>query len=147
MKDPRLRGRSADEILKYITGTDFVTKYTVMRHFESKSHLVALEYEKLLGSANSGCAPEDISSAASQSDSSTSNSSNTIPSLNFKASVRSIATSLKNASKNAYKALMKTAYILAVDGLPFTHFKTLVNIQRSSGVALIQKCDSHQKAK
>ena len=144
MKDPRLRGRSAKEILKYITGTDFVTKYTVMRHFESKSHLVALEYEKLLGSANSGCAPEDISSA-SQSDSSTSSSS--IPSLNFKASVRSIATSLKNASKNAYKALMKTAYILAVDGLPFTHFKTLVNIQRSSGVALIQKCDSHQKAK
>lgn len=33
-----LKGRSQREVDKYIAGTGFITKYTITRHFNSKTH-------------------------------------------------------------------------------------------------------------
>ena len=40
---------------------------------------------------------------------------------------------LHQQAKEAYRKLIRTAYLLAVDGQPLTVFQTLVNIQKANG--------------
>lgn len=54
---------------------------------------------------------------------------------------------LLKAATTAYAKLMKTAYILAVDGLALSTFTSLVRIQKANGVQLIQGTSSGDKAK
>lgn len=58
-----------------------------------------------------------------------------------------IHSALIDQARMAYRRLIKTAYMLAVDGLPLTSFRTMVNIQRANGVQLISKTDSNDKAR
>ena len=51
-RDSRLRGSALTECNKYIEGTQFITKWTVLRHFESTAHRCAVSEEKLLESSN-----------------------------------------------------------------------------------------------
>ncbi len=41
---------------------------------------------------------------------------------------------LTNQATEAYIKLLKTAYLLALDGLPLSTFKTLVSVQKANGV-------------
>lgn len=40
-------GKAVADFLKYVTGTSFITKHTVMRHLESKVHHMGVEFDKL----------------------------------------------------------------------------------------------------
>lgn len=52
----------------------------------------------------------------------------------------------KNA-KDAYKKLIKTAYLIAVGGIPLVHFETVVICQKANGVKLIHGCTSGKQAR
>ncbi|XP_014667320.1 PREDICTED: zinc finger protein 862-like [Priapulus caudatus] len=54
---------------------------------------------------------------------------------------------MRKQAEEAYRKLLQTAYIMACDGLPLSHFTTLVKVQRASGVNLIQGCDDSNKAR
>lgn len=54
---------------------------------------------------------------------------------------------LHAAAEDAYRKLIKSAYILAVDGLTFGTFKTLVRVQKANGTCLIEGTESCNKAK
>ena len=57
-----------------------------------------------------------------------------------------INTALQQQSRDAYRRLVVTAYLLAVSGQPLTSFKTLVQVQKANGVKLIQGTDDSKKA-
>lgn len=59
----------------------------------------------------------------------------------------SIQTALHQQAEKAYYKLLKTAYMMALDGLPLSSFATLVKIQKANGVPLIQGTHSSNKAK
>ena len=43
--DKSCRGEAAEAMLKYVKGTNYVTKHTVMRHFDGKAHKIAVDHE------------------------------------------------------------------------------------------------------
>ena len=55
--------------------------------------------------------------------------------------------SLQKNAEVAYKKLMKTAYLIAVGGLPLAHFETVVKCQKANGVRLIHGCTSGKHAR
>ena len=95
----------------------------ITRHLESFGHKFAAEIE--------ADQPADIRLPLSKSH-----------------SQKSMLTTLKVASEDAYLNMIRTAYDLALNPtLPLTQFKTLVEIQRQNGVRLITgKEDDHHAA-
>lgn len=53
---------------------------------------------------------------------------------------------MHEVARTAYRRLIRTAYILAVDGLPLNTFRTLVNVQKANGVQLIEGTDNSNRA-
>ncbi|XP_050392676.1 uncharacterized protein LOC126811174 [Patella vulgata] len=90
---------------------------------------MAVSYEKLLNDS------------VSRTDHSDGESSSTSASIPIPKQPRIDSTFHEN-SRSAYIKLMKTAYMLAVSGMPFTHFRTLVNVQKANGVQMLNKCDN-----
>nr|XP_054749696.1 zinc finger protein 862-like [Lytechinus pictus] len=129
--DPRIRGAAEKAASAYINGTTFITKHNVSRHFGGKVHEIAVEYEKLLG----GCRVKPHSGSAAASSGTTSGSQPRIDSA------------LHREATEGYRKLLKTAYELARGGLPLSHFKTLVKIQKENGVRLLQGTDSSDACK
>ncbi len=58
-----------------------------------------------------------------------------------------IDSALRKQGEDAYRKLITSAYLLAVDGQPLSAFKTIVLSQKANGVKLIEGCDNVKKAK
>ena len=54
---------------------------------------------------------------------------------------------LHQQAEQAYKKLLNSAYLLAIDGQPLSTFKTLLRAQKANGVKLIEGTDSSNKAR
>ena len=50
-------------------------------------------------------------------------------------------------ARDAYKKLLVSSYLMAVDGQPLSFFKTLVKVQKANGVQLIDGTDNCNKAR
>lgn len=59
---------------------------------------------------------------------------------------QSINDAINRQANEAYRKLLVTAYHMAADGLPLSTFKTLVAVQKSNGVTLIQGTESCNRA-
>ncbi|KAL5016137.1 hypothetical protein ScPMuIL_005726 [Solemya velum] len=94
-------------------------------------------YEKLLGPASLASTSEEVDKDCAIQASAPAPQS----------SQPRIRTVLHVQSQDAYKKLLKTAYLLAVDGQPLSAFKTLVKVQKENGVQLISKCDDVKSAR
>ena len=99
-----------------------------------QGHKVGLEFERLLRPPASSSASVTSSSFNSDSE----------PPA---AKQPRVDTSLHKQAAAAYQKLLKTAYILAVDGLPLKTFSSFVKVQKANGVQLIQGTESGDKAK
>ena len=58
-----------------------------------------------------------------------------------------IGDAIHRQAEEAYRKLLNSAYLLAVDGQPLSTFKTLVRVQKANGIKLIQGTDSSNKAR
>jgi hypothetical protein len=58
-----------------------------------------------------------------------------------------IDSALRMQGEDAYRKLITSAYLLAVDGQLLSAFKTIVLSQKANGVKLIEGCDNVKKAK
>jgi hypothetical protein len=121
-RDDRVKGPIAKEVEVFANGSDNVKKHAVTRHLSGKVHSIALEFERLLGTAVAASSD----SPASTSSSSTSHGHQ--PKIN---------TSLSQASRTAYGKLFKTAYKVATDGLPLKAYTSMVQLQKENGVKLL----------
>ena len=130
--DSRIKGKILSEVDRYVTGSKFVTKWTVLRHLESVQHKVAMEQEQLAGPSMTS--PDVIELPESQA-----------KKMSDKKQPR-IDVKMEKCSRDAQKRLIKTAYLMAVDGQPLTSFKTLINVQKANGVKLIKEYDNSNRA-
>ena len=117
--DHRVKGKSAVEVDKYVMGSNYVTKHTCERHLKSVSHSVGVEMDKLCGTPAMGPA----TATAGQS-----TAGRQQPRIDDE---------FHRLGNEAYRKLLKTAYLLAVDGLPLSSFSTMIKVQKSNGVRLI----------
>ncbi|KAK6171761.1 hypothetical protein SNE40_018194 [Patella caerulea] len=138
IKDTKIRGQAKSDVQKYICGTDFITKHNVMRHLGSAAHKTAIEYEKL-------CSGTDKIIDLDLDDDTDSNNSK--PHFEIPLRQPTITKSFQDMSNDAYRKLLDAAYTLAVDGLPFSHFKTLVQVMKNCGARLISKYDNSNRAR
>ena len=149
--DYRIKGRARSEIDKYAIGTNFVTKYTVTRHLSGTAHRISQELEnslpRTMTSQDSGQPTTSSTSTGVASTSTGVTSSSFRNPSSLGSSQPSIGDALVKAGKDAYRKLLQTAYLLAVDGLPLKSFKTMVKVQKSSGVRLVTGTDSGEKAR
>ena len=58
-----------------------------------------------------------------------------------------IVDAIHQQAEDAYRKLLMSAYLLAIDGQPLTTFKTIVRVQKANGVKLIQGTDSSNRAR
>lgn len=123
-----------NEIDKYVTGSTCVTKHTVTCHLSSTAHKIAQDIEKLVPGTGPAQSDDDVILVGSHPATSTT-------------SQPRIDDSLHAADKDVYHKLLQTAYLLAIDGLPLSSFKSLVKVQKSNGVQLICKNDNGEKPK
>ncbi|KAK6192681.1 hypothetical protein SNE40_004112 [Patella caerulea] len=143
-RSQHLRGKTLTEFEKYVVGTTFISKHTVFRHLNSKTHKAAIYFEKLLGTGNDEAV--DIADHASKSSSTSStNSNNTTASAQGTQPV--IDSKFKQLSHDAYTKLINTAYKVATDGLPLKSFKSFIEIQKKHGVQLIDGVQDSNKAR
>jgi len=123
LRDSRIRGQAKVDAQRYVTGTTFVTKHSVVRHLSSQAHKIGL-----LLQFESECTPGPCSNSE----------------INFIKQPR-IDIAISRQADEAYKKLMTSAYLLAVDGQPLSTFKTIVRIQKANGVQLIEGIESATK--
>ena len=126
-------GKVAKDMETFVNGTAYVSKYTLLRHFESKVHKLGQSQERLIGGENQA----STSNTQAGSEASTPSTSHSQPKINV---------AVDEQSTEAYKKLMRTAYHMALDGLPMRTFKTLVTTQKVNGVQLITGYDSSDRA-
>ena len=93
-----------------------------------QGHAIALEYERLL-------TREDVASTSS---------GRVAPKRPI---CNNIADAMHRQAREGYRKLLVTAYNLAVDGLPFNRFKTLVRVQKQNGVKLVKGTESSNRAR
>ncbi|XP_033632523.1 zinc finger protein 862-like [Asterias rubens] len=129
-EDTRIRGQAQKDIEAYVIGSAFVTKYTATRHLSSKAHSIGLEYQRLLGEEGEASSSGVVATPGP-----------------IKRTQPNIAQAIHSVSDEAYRKLLRSAYIMAVDGLPLSTFKTLVRVQKANGVKLIQGTESSNRAK
>ena len=96
-------------------------------------------FENLLGkkTVDSGSS-DDVAPIPVSVSSSSANAGSTQPMINATLHLR---------ARDAYKKLLRTAYIMAVSGQPLTSFTTMVAVQKANGVQLLSKTDSSDKAR
>ena len=96
----------------------------------SNVHRAAVDLEKLAAGGNTA----STSSTASGNEQNTSQQPR-------------IDDTMHRLARAAYEKLMKSAYMLAVDGLPLSSFKTVVRVQKANGVRLITGNDNGHAAR
>ena len=96
----------------------------------SNVHRAAVDLEKLAAGGNTA----STSSTASGNEQNTSQQPR-------------IDDTMHRLARAAYEKLMKSAYMLAVDGLPLSSFKTVVSVQKANGVRLITGNDNGHAAR
>ena len=106
-KDSRIKGQAKKEIEKYVTGSRYITKWTVERHLTSKTHRIACDYERLIGPPD-GHPVIDLS--ATQAVTGAGKSSGA------QGQQPRIDVEFHRVAKDAYRKLINTAYMLAVEG-------------------------------
>lgn len=139
--DYRIKGNVVQAVTQYAHGTNFVTKHSVERHPKGLAHKIALEMEGLTGPSRAisegetspGHDPAEGDELPSNTNSSTTSQLNRQPRIDDQ---------MHHVAREAYKKLLKTAYIVAEGGLPLAHFHTVVKAQKANGVKLIDGCDS-----
>jgi hypothetical protein len=102
-----LKGQALKDANQYIEGTNYVSKHTVERHFESKVHKNAMDFEKLEKQAGATTGSGSVASKSAAGH----------------GLQPRIDTTMHNIARDAYEKLIKTAYFLAVDGQPLSTFK------------------------
>jgi hypothetical protein len=58
-----------------------------------------------------------------------------------------IDSTLRQQAEDGYRKLIRSAYLLAVDGQPLSAFKTVVSSMKANGAKLLEGCDNDKKAK
>jgi hypothetical protein len=58
-----------------------------------------------------------------------------------------IDAAILTSSRDVRKKLIKTAYLLAMDGMPLSKFNTMVNVQKANGLKIIVGFDSSKAAR
>ena len=106
-----------------------------MCHMSSTAHKISVKMERMTR-------PVDTASSISGSD-----SVHVASESQSRSSQPRIDSAMHTTATEAYRKLIKTAYMLAIDGLPLTSFKTLVKVQKSNGVRLISGTGSGAKAR
>jgi hypothetical protein len=120
--DDKVKGKITDEVEVYISGSKNVKKANVTRHLTGKVHEAAMQYEKLLNPVPSR--PSTCQEGADHA-----GAPHAQPRIN---------SALRQVSHSAYEKLFRTAYRVAVDGLPLKAFTSMVQLQKENGTQLLQ---------
>lgn len=134
--DGRLKGRVLKQWRQaYVEGTKYITKDSVTKHFlESQAHSIAASFEKLETETVDRPRPEAAEGSS-------------VDAAPPPRKQPRIDDALKQQSRIAYRKLLNTAYIMAIDGMPLSSFHTLVKVQKANGVNLLQGVQDSKKAK
>ncbi|ELU02845.1 hypothetical protein CAPTEDRAFT_210670 [Capitella teleta] len=131
--DEHVKGKITDEVEVYISGSENVKKPNIVRHLTGRVHEAIMQYEKLL---KLNPDPGSLSKPSSQPE-----GADYVPPAQPR-----INSALRQVSWSAYEKLFKTAYRVAVDGLPLKAFTSMVKLQKENGIQLLQGCDCPQWA-
>ncbi|XP_077989284.1 zinc finger protein 862-like [Glandiceps talaboti] len=112
----------------------FIDKILAVSTIRGQGHHAALSLQKL----HSDTSPSGNISVSQDDTDSSSTCKHTQPRIDQ---------AIHEQGRQAYRKLLKTAYLMAVGGQPLTTFATLVMVQKANGVKLIQSTDSSKKAR
>lgn len=136
----QLKGQALRDAERYICGTNSVAKGNVLRHLNGDMHKTSMQLEKIdnpsFGSLPAG-ETGDVQVAGSSSKKVESRQPEPVSSQPHCPQPR-IDSFITKTSEEAYRKMLKTAYILALNGLPLSHFKSLIRVQKVNGIQLIQ---------
>jgi hypothetical protein len=119
LADERIKGQGAQSAQQYATSSNFITKHNIQRHLKSVSHGIGLEFERSAPSPSSDSEPSTASSGSQL------------------CQQPRIDVIYKQATTDARMRLLRTVYVLALEGLPLSKFESMVNIQKANGLSLI----------
>ena len=133
---PNLKGQAAKDAQKYAKSTSYITKFNLERHSKGEAHRTGIWFEEISGKPKKSSEVystefEDHNDACAEPP----------------AKQPRIDTAMDECSLEARRKLLNTAYLLAVDGMSLSKFKTLIQIQKANGIQLIKGCDDSKAAR
>eukprot|EP00117_Sycon_ciliatum_P008181 scpid79301/ scgid10997/ len=149
----QLRGKALADMLKFVEGTNYVTKHAVTRHLSASKVSVYFPVARnhrtsLVVNASIVIVCPQAHAAAIAHEAIV--SSTMLPAPQHLCRRRRqplIDSALQKQAQEATRELLNMAYIVPVGEQPFSTFTTMVKVQKANGVQLLKGCESSDRAR